>query len=204
MCVLCTYALACVCILLTWTHCATCHRVLSFTPPSPPHPSTASTRPHTPQATSLSSSPLLPPQQQDMKVAIGITVGMAILIVGIALVVMITYKHYYRAKGPHGNSKEFLASSSPAFSEAEPPWGAGSQTAEMWLESKKEAGSDAPERLVVIGCGQVAKVFKGRMKNHVVAVKVFEGGKRGKECWRRETEIYRIPMLKHENIVAFM
>nr|BAA82606.1 sALK-6 [Ephydatia fluviatilis] len=176
-------------------------------------PSLTSTRPHTTQATSsplLSASKFSQQQEMNSSVAIGATVGMGTLIVGIALFIVVAYKCYHRTKGAGEHSKEFHPSSSPAFSEVEPPWGAASHSAEMWLESKKESDDivmvpgGVPERLEVIGCGQFAKVFKARIKNHVVAVKVFDVGKRGKECWTRETEIYRTPMLKHENIVAFI
>ena len=144
-------------------------------------------------------------------VAVGATIAIAVLIVGIAFVVVVTYRYRYacRAEGTGEHSKEALPS--PAFSEVEPPWGAASHSAEMWLGSgKKEAeavttaAGGVPERLEVIGCGQFAKVYKARVKSHVVAVKVFDGGKRGRECWARETEIYRTPMLKHENVVTFM
>ena len=139
-------------------------------------------------------------------VAIGTTLGAGMLIIWTALVVVATYKCCQRGRAADLR-KGLLPSSSPVPSEVDPPWGPAQHTSEKWLESKSEQDSlvgEVPHRLEVIGCGQFAKVFKARVKNYTVAVKVFDGGKRGREYWTRETEIYKTVMLKHENIVTFM
>ena len=191
----------------------------STLPPSPPHTHTpASLKSQLPRASPpagpflslpVNTTTTTSPSQQDtlvVKVTLGATAAAVMLIIWTILVLTIAYRCC--RMDPR---KGFLPPSSPVFSEADSPWCDAQRSTEMWLQSKKEAESDLlvgagclPDRLEVIGCGQYAKVYKAKVRNHLVAMKVFDGGKRGREFWTKETEVYRTPMLKHESVVSFM
>ena len=54
----------------------------------------------------------------------------------------------------------------------------------------------------VIAQGRFGAVWRGRMDDELVAVKIF--AVRDKQSWYAEQEIYNLPRMKHENVLEFM
>ena len=57
-------------------------------------------------------------------------------------------------------------------------------------------------RLVdVVGKGRFGEVWKGQWQGEWVAVKIFHSWE--EQSWSREAELYKMPMLRHENVLGF-
>lgn len=89
------------------------------------------------------------------------------------------------------------------------------QTPDTVAELMTESGSGSGLPLLVqrtfsrqitliecIGKGKYGEVFRGTWRSDDVAVKIFSS--RDEVSWRRETEIYRSNLIRHENILGFI
>ncbi|CAD5111664.1 DgyrCDS949 [Dimorphilus gyrociliatus] len=132
-------------------------------------------------------------------IAIAVAFGAAVISIAIVKVLQCRFKNSKNVKIKEVDQEQTLIPDTP------------DTLAEMMTESGSGSGlpllvqrtfSRQITLIQCIGKGKFGEVYKGTWRSDDVAVKIFSS--RDEVSWRRETEIYRSNLIRHENILGFI